>query len=218
MTIPEETYILVGMKTKNPDQTRKSLLEAAYLEIQRHGFQAASLADILSHTGLTKGALYHHFPNKLALGYAVVDEVIREEIASYWITPLAAHENPIDGLRRILQQVAQDMGQQCTQSGCLLNNLAQEMSLVDEGFRQRINNIYIDWRAAMGQALVKGQFNHSVRPEINPHAAATFIVAAIEGCVSMAKNANDVNLLFECGEGLMHYLETLRAPRIKRGR
>ncbi len=199
------------MKSRNPDQTRKILLEAAYLEIQKHGFQAASLVDILLHTGLTKGALYHHFPNKLALGYAVVDDVIREEIVSYWIMPLAAHENPIDGLRRILQQVAQDMGQQCMQSGCLLNKLAQEMSLVDEGFRQRINNIYIDWRAAIGQALVKGQCNHSVRTEINPNAAATFIVAAIEGCVSMAKNANNINLLHECGEELMHYLETLRS-------
>ena len=199
------------MKSRNPDQTRRILLEAAYREIQRHGFQAASLADILSHTGLTKGALYHHFPNKLALGYAVVDDVIREEIVNYWITPLAAHENPIDGLLHVLQQVAQDMGQQCAQSGCLLNNLAQEMSLVDEGFRQRINNIYIDWRVAIGQALAKGQCNHSVRAEINPHTAATFIVAAIEGCVSMAKNASDVNLLYECGEGLMHYLETLRS-------
>lgn len=213
MTILQEAYILVGMITRNPHQTRQILLEAAYLKIQRHGFQSASLADILSHTGLTKGALYHHFPNKLALGYAVVDEVIREEIVSYWITPLAAHENPIDGLRQILQQVAQDMGQQCAQSGCLLNNLAQEMSLVDEGFRQRISNIYIDWRAAISKALTKGQCNHLVRTDINSNAAATFIVAAIEGCVGMAKNSNDVNLLFECGEGLMHYLETLRAAR-----
>lgn len=199
------------MKSRSPNQTRKILLEAAYLEIQRHGFQAASLADILSHTGLTKGALYHHFPNKLALGYAVIDDVIREEIVNYWITPLAAHDNPIDGLLRVLQQVAQDMGQQCTQSGCLLNNLAQEMSLVDEGFRQRINNIYIDWRGAISQALMKGQHNCSVRSEINPHTAATFIVAGIEGCVGMARNASDINLLFECGEGLTHYLATLRA-------
>ncbi len=198
------------MRSRNPDLTRKTLLEAAYLEIQRNGFQAASLTDILSHTGLTKGALYHHFPNKLALGYAVIDDVIREEIVNYWINPLAVHENPIDSLLGILQQVAQNMGQQCMQSGCLLNNLAQEMSLVDEGFRQRINNIYIDWRGAISQALMKGQHNHSVRSEINPHTAATFIVAGIEGCVGMARNANDINLLFECGEGLTHYLATLR--------
>lgn len=205
------------MKIKNPDQTRQSLLEAAYLEIQRHGFQAASLADILSHTGLTKGALYHHFPNKLALGYAVVEEVIHEKIADFWITPLAACANPIDGLMHLLQEAGRDIGQECAHGGCPLNNLAQEMSPVDPGFRQRISNIYIAWRAAISQALVKGQGNHSVRADINPDAAATFIVAAIEGCVGLAKNANDVNLLFECGEGLMHYLETLRAPRIKRG-
>lgn len=198
------------MISKNPDQTRKVLLDAAYLEIQRHGFQATSLSDILSHTGLTKGALYHHFPNKLALGYAVVDDIIREKIAAYWITPLTACENPIDGLMDLLQHAAQEAGQEYAQSDCLLNKLAQEMSPVDAGFRQRINNIYIDWRGAISHALAEGQCNHSVRAEINPDAAATFIVAAIEGCAGMAKNVNGINLLCECGEGLMHYLETLR--------
>ena len=210
MTIPQGTYILVGMKIKNPDQTRKTLLEAAYLEIQRHGFQAASLADILSHTGLTKGALYHHFPNKLALGYAVVDDAIREEIVDFWVTPLMDCENPIDCLLNILKEAGQECGKEYAQCGCPLNNLAQEMSPVDEIFRQKINHIYILWRQGISQALTKGQSNGTVRSGVNPTAAATFIVAAIEGCVGMAKNAQDVNLLFECGEGLMHYLETLR--------
>lgn len=200
------------MLMRNPDQTRKTLLEAAYAEIERHGFQATSLADILAHTGLTKGALYHHFPNKLALGYAVVDEVIREKIVACWVTPLTACENPIDALLGLLQKAAQEMGQECAQNGCPLNNLAQEMSQVDEGFRQRISDIYTVWRRGIGQALAQGQSNGSVRTGINADVVATFIVAAIEGCIGMAKNARDVNLLFECGAGLQHYLETLRPP------
>ncbi|MES9896325.1 MAG: TetR family transcriptional regulator, partial [Candidatus Thiodiazotropha endolucinida] len=40
------------------DATRRSLLEAAYEEIHRFGFQSASLNAILERTGVTKGALY----------------------------------------------------------------------------------------------------------------------------------------------------------------
>ncbi len=205
------------MKIKSSNQTRKTLLEAAYAEIERHGFQAASLADILAHTGLTKGALYHHFPNKLALGYAVVDEIIREKIVSDWVTPLTACENPIDTLIGLLQQAGQEMGEEYAQNGCPLNNLSQEMSQVDEGFRQRISDIYTAWRRGLGRALAQGQSNGSVRTDINADVAATFIAAAIEGCIGLAKNARDVNLLFECGAGLQHYLETLRGNSNHRG-
>jgi len=44
------------------DVTREKILDAAFHEIHRYGFQSASLANILERTGLTKGALYHHFP------------------------------------------------------------------------------------------------------------------------------------------------------------
>ena len=199
------------MIIKSSDHTRKILLDAAYLEIQHYGFQAASLTSILSHTGLTKGALYHHFPDKLALGYAVVDDVIKKEIIDFWVTPLADCENPIDCLVNILHQAGQECGQEYAQRGCPLNNLAQEMSSVDEAFRQRINHIYMLWRQGISHALAKGQTNGIVRPGVNTEAAATFIVAAIEGCVGMAKNAQDVTVLHECGEGLIHYLESLRA-------
>lgn len=57
--------------------TRKRLLEAAFNEIHLHGFQAASISQTLRDTGLTKGALYHHFLNKQQLEPAVIDEVMR---------------------------------------------------------------------------------------------------------------------------------------------
>jgi len=58
------------MQSTNP--TRRKILESAFHEIHRNGFQAASLNPILERTGVTKGALYHHFPNKQTLGYAVL--------------------------------------------------------------------------------------------------------------------------------------------------
>src|SRR5215472_11816939 len=83
---------------RNPDLTRKALLQAAFQEIYRAGFQAASLDNILSKAGVTKGALYHHFSSKQELGYAVVDELLREEILDRWVRSLEKAENPIDGL------------------------------------------------------------------------------------------------------------------------
>lgn len=74
-------------------------LDAAFSEIHRHGFQAASLTQILTDTGLTKGALYHHFPDKKALGLAVIQEVIRPRLAAMMFEPLATTLHPLADLR-----------------------------------------------------------------------------------------------------------------------
>ena len=68
---------------------------AAKLEMYRSGFRSASLDAILSDTGVTKGALYHHFPNKTALGYAVVDEIVGHWIVKKWIEGLGQADDPI---------------------------------------------------------------------------------------------------------------------------
>jgi AcrR family transcriptional regulator len=69
--------------------TRGQILFAAYKEIHVNGFQSASLSNILKRTGVTKGALYHHFRDKSELGYAVVDEVIDTRIQQSFIHPLS---------------------------------------------------------------------------------------------------------------------------------
>jgi AcrR family transcriptional regulator len=197
---------------RNPDQTRRALLQAAYNEIRKHGFQAANLDAILGEAGLAKGALYHHFPNKKALGYAVVDEVIMSEIVEKWITPLENAERPLDSLRDGIQRASECLSDEYIRYGCTLNTLAQEMASVDEEFRVRVNRIYSLWRDGIGQALKRGQVLGHVRTDINVESSAAFIVAALEGILGMAKAANSLSILKITAEGLLQYLETLRAP------
>ena len=81
---------------RQPDQTRQRLLESAFEEIHRNGFRGASLETILKETGVTKGALYHHFGSKSKLGLAVIDELIRPFVEENW-KPVLEAENVIDG-------------------------------------------------------------------------------------------------------------------------
>src|SRR3954463_4371958 len=76
-------------RTRTPEATRDRLLGAAFQEIHRRGYQAASIDSILASTGLTKGALYHHFADKAALGPPVCDEVVRALPLRRWTTPVS---------------------------------------------------------------------------------------------------------------------------------
>jgi AcrR family transcriptional regulator len=196
---------------EKPDTSaRDQILQAAYAEIYRHGFQAASLNNILANTSLTKGALYHHFPNKTALGYAVVEEIIQTRLLDYWLRPVEDADDPLGALIQLLTQAGDTMTMEDVTLGCPLNNLSQEMSPIDEGFRQRINHVFTLWRAGFTKALARGQANAKIRVDIHPAETATFIIATMEGCVGMAKNAQDPELLFTCAKKLMDYLESLR--------
>ena len=186
-------------------------MQAAFEEIHVRGFQATSLVKILSTTGVTKGALYHHFPNKMALGYAVVEEVLAVQIFEQWVEPLKKSNNPIIAMKQIMYEAGQAMTNEDIQCGCPLNNLAQEMAHVDEGFRTRIEHVYKLWRSGIEQAFIEGQENGLVKKEIKVSNVATMIIASLEGCMGLAKNAQSKELLFECGQSVMDYLDSLKA-------
>jgi TetR/AcrR family transcriptional repressor of nem operon len=160
-------------------------LRASFQEIYRFGFRSADLDAILAAAGVTKGALYYHFDNKEALGYAVVDEVIASNLYQKWVQPLRNAKNPIDGLVRIIQ--SESLKREDVQRSCPLLNLSQEMSGLDEGFRRRTAKVYKHWHDTVADALREGQKRRVVRSDINANETATFLIAAWEGYIVLGK-------------------------------
>jgi len=203
---------------RDPERTRGRLLQAAFQEIHRSGFRSADLDAILARAGVTKGALYYHFDNKEALGYAVADEVIATKVHQKWVQPLRNIENPIDVLIRIFQ--SESLKREDVQRGCYLLNLSQEMSGLDEGFRRRTARVYKDWHGAMAEALRGGQKRRAVRSDINANETATFLIAAWEGYAVLGKNSQDPRMMKSGLRSMIRLLESLRAKggRTKRRR
>ncbi len=220
LTPSDPTYIPVGMleaekglrrgvaEPRDPVRTRQRLLQAAFQEVYHSGFQGSDLETILDRAGVTKGALYHHFENKEALGYAVVDEVIATMMRNKWLRPLEHAKNPIDALARIVQSTSTKP--EWLRRGCPINNLAQEMSPLDEGFRQRLAKVFSGWYDGIAAALREGQKRGLVRSDVDPNERAVFLVAVYEGYLSLAKNSQDARVLRTGKRILILHLESLR--------
>jgi AcrR family transcriptional regulator len=58
------------------ETTRQKLLDAAIDLFTQVGYAAAGLGKIIERTGMTKGALYHHFDSKEALATAIIEQGI----------------------------------------------------------------------------------------------------------------------------------------------
>lgn len=199
----------MSVTRRQPDVTRQALLDAAFAEIHRNGFRAASLDAILSNVGVTKGALYHHFGSKNDLGYAVVDEIVRPFVEENW-KPATEAPNMIDAAIDLCRRLTQQRTDMALTNGCPFNNLINEMSSVDEGFRQRLNQILQDWRQGISEATAVAQQRGHVRKDVDPAAVSAFIISCIEGCVGMGKASQSREFLEAGFRGLIDYLEHLR--------
>jgi TetR/AcrR family transcriptional repressor of nem operon len=198
------------MTAKQPDQTRWTILEVALWEFYWNGFQRASIDRILEGTGLTKGALYHHFPNKLQLGYAVVDEIIGAWIHERWVAPLAEYEDPVEGLQETFRHVLQEMPEEMIIGGCPLNNLVQEMSGIDEGFRVRLEQVLKRWESGIADELSRGQAAGTVRTDLDASATASYLVSALEGMAGTAKATRGRDGLRQLADVFVAMVDMLR--------
>ena len=169
------------------------------------------LYQVLQNTGLKKGALYHHFSSKQALGYAVLEELIQKHITELWLDPLKNFSDPLEGIHTLYEELENVWSDEFFILGCPLNNLAQEMSPIDEGFRERIEKFFQHWQAGIEEALKNAQKQGNVDVSINTDDCAIFILAAIEGALGMTKNHQNKEVYYSCGRELKRYLNTLKA-------
>ena len=191
-------------------RTRQTLLDAAFFEIYEQGFRSASLNEIIRKAGCTKGSLYHHFPDKHALGLAAVAEHMGAHIGQTWIEPLARTNDPLTSIRLIILRYANESLGIDPLRGCPFQNLTQEMSGLDEDFQSYFATLFGRWRGAIAAALAKGQANGTVRKDIDPECVATLVVASHQGVVSMIKATQDKNVGHAAATAFFDYLESLR--------
>jgi TetR/AcrR family transcriptional regulator, transcriptional repressor for nem operon len=198
-------------RTRDPEKTRAHILEVALGEIYHQGFQGVSIDRIIQQTEVTKGAFFHHFATKSELGYALVDEVLREKILERWIRPLAAYKNPLQGILKRYKVLTEAMTDEDLARGCPLNNLAQEMSAVDPLFREKIRAVMTLWIEETERYLKKAQEDGYLKPTADTHQLAVFIVMLEEGSFGLVKSMADRRLFDSLYASLRGHLSALTA-------
>jgi len=72
-----------GRRSEARGTARERLLDAAESVFAESGYRGALVEDIAARAGLTKGALYWHFPSKLELFFALIDERVDKRVLEF---------------------------------------------------------------------------------------------------------------------------------------
>lgn len=193
--------------------TRAAILDAAFTEIHARGFHASSIDAILEKTGLTKGALFHQFASKLELGYAVVDEVLMPLTLARWVAPLAAFEDPLEGIVQLVEHNICDAPQAMLDLGCPLANLIQEMSNGDAEFRRRLRRCVEAWIEGIAEHVERGRRSGHVRRSVKPRAVAEYVIVTHEGLYAVVKGLRDKSVAPTVVSSMRTYFATLAEVR-----
>ncbi len=197
-------------RTRDPEGTRSLLVKNAFHEIHAHGYAGASLDRILTKSGVTKGALYHHFKSKADLLHAVIDDAVRPMVVDRWLKPLRESDDPIRTLAESTRTIMAEATPEEMCCGCPLNNLTQELAGVDEDFRKHLDRVADDWRAGIRAAFERGQQAGNVRKDVNTAAVASLVFATYQGLIGSVKTSHDKAAVTA---GLSMFLELLEGLR-----
>lgn len=169
-------------RPENPEVRRK-LLASGLHNFYLRGVNATGVKDITEHAEVSKGTFYTYYSSK--------DDFVVAILQSYWselqrdVGPLLLGRGDArHRLSRYFSAIAADHERHSFMLGCLLGNLALEVSATSDASRGKIGDIITDWEQQLSDALPAG-------PDGRRREVAAVMIEAWEGAVFRAKVDRD---------------------------
>lgn len=189
-------------------EARARLLEAARSLVRHRGFAATSVDELCAAAGVTKGAFFHHFPSKEALGVALIEDWTEMTGAMFAAHPYNALPDPLDRVFGYLDLRREILNQPIPEFSCVAGTTVQEAYETS-----------IPIRTAAARSVQSGS------DHVRPHLAAALAVhpvagvtaeslarqfqVAVQGGIVLAKALNDPTPAREAFDHLERYLRLM---------
>ncbi len=188
---------------------RTRLLEAARDIIRVKGFTATTVDDLCQAAGVTKGAYFHHFPTKEALGVAAA-KFWAETTTSYFEG--APYHRPSDPLERVLAYVdfrKSIIEGELAEFTCLVGTMTQEAYASHPDIRDACADSILGHAATLEPDIAAAMSSRGMEADWTATSLARHIQAVIQGAFILAKATGDAALARSSVDHLKRYIELL---------
>ncbi len=170
----------------NPE-TRSRLLARGADLICSQGFNATGVQEITALAGVPKGSFYNYFDSKEAFAVEILTEYWDSVVELYEPILRDADIPPRSRIVGYFRGLAEFHERQRFAVGCLIGNMALEVTPSSEEVRAKLVMIYRDWSAALVECLRGAQARKELAPGKDPNQLAATLIDAFEGAVMRAK-------------------------------
>ena len=175
--------------------TREQILNAASRLVHVQGFNNTSVDDILRECGVGKGNFYYYFRSKDELGFAILERSLERFGAELIERSFDSSKNPWQQICNFLDFLVERARGRDGSGGCILGNLALEMSDIHEEFRRRLNKAFEGLRARIEAVLMQAKSSGTLRADADIPRLAHFVVAGFEGAFMMSKLQRNADVM-----------------------
>ncbi|MCX5199782.1 ScbR family autoregulator-binding transcription factor [Streptomyces sp. NBC_00249] len=183
-------------------RTRRAILSAAAKIFEENGYQAATISEILTEAGVTKGALYFHFQSKDDLAQGVLSAQAQNLV-------LPERASKIQEIVDIVMLHTYRLQTDAMVRAAVRLTMDQRSQGLDR------SGPFRTWAAPVLERLEKGQAQGELLPHVVPAETADIIVGSYAGIQSMSQALTDYHdLVIRVTALLRHLLPSIAVPSV----
>jgi TetR/AcrR family transcriptional repressor of nem operon len=188
-------------------ETKKRIIEKSAPIFNKLGFARASMADLMTATGLEKGGIYRHFASKEELACAAFDHAcaVKEQ---EWFGPAEKEKPGFPQLEKFILSFSAIPSK--IEGGCPIFNAAIEHDDGNLILKKRALAAYERWIARLISFIEKAKENGELAKIVQARKTAIFIFCTLEGALAVQRLTKSKNILIEQSRLILKELNTLR--------
>jgi AcrR family transcriptional regulator len=158
------------MTVRRSTQIRREEIKAAILNIiADRGFQALSTRALAESVGLSEGALFRHFPNKLSMMLAIMEDVDRDMVAP--LREIASEPGPAP--KRLRDFLCSHIRYLVEHRGITILLFSEAAHLNDDGLKRSLHSTLSRLKESVRRIVRDGQAEGAWDAAVDPERAAS---------------------------------------------
>ena len=195
------------MSRKNNNEIKKTkdnILAKGLSLFEAKGYNATGIQEIADAAEIPKGSFYNYFSSKEDFGVAVINFYTEKHLLE-WTTRINSNSQDNEKLIQVFLDITKDYDCSESQNGCLLGNLAAEISAASDKCRNALAVAIKSFKEVLIERIIIGQANGEFTTAIAPERIADLIWNNWQGSLlelkvkkSIEPLQNNLQTLFNC--------------------
>ncbi len=191
---------------------KQKLLDAALSLIREKGYSSTTVDALCARAGVTKGAFFHHFDSKEALGVAAANRWSEITGIVFERAPYHLLDDPLQRLLGYLGVRKALLSGDIAEYTCLVGTMVQEIYDTNPDIRAACEASICGHAATLESDIAEAMKRYGVRAAWTPRSLALHTQAVLQGAFILAKAKNSAAIAAESIDHLRRYFELLFDP------